>query len=107
MLYRKINKYIDDFYDTSRNALLLTGARQTGKTFAARLFGKKFNNFIEINFVEHPEAIGIFNGVTSAADILLRLSAITTTPMIPGETLIFFDEVQKCDNLITAIKFLV
>lgn len=107
MLYRKINQYIEDFYKTSKNALLLTGARQTGKTFSARLLGKTFNNFIELNFIEYPEAVGIFNNVNSADDILLRLSAITTTPMVPGETLIFFDEVQKCDNLITAIKFLV
>lgn len=107
MLYRKITQYIEDFYKTSKNALLLTGARQTGKTYSARQLGKKFNNFIELNFVEHPEAIDIFNNVTSADEILLRLSAITTTPMEPGETLIFFDEVQKCDNLITAIKFLV
>lgn len=107
MLYRKINQYIEDFYKTSKNALLLTGARQTGKTFSARLLGKTFNNFIELNFIEHPEAIGIFNNANSADEILLRLSAITTTPMVPGETLIFFDEVQKCDNLITAIKFLV
>ncbi len=107
MLYRKITHYIEDFYKTSGNALLLTGARQTGKTYSARQFGKQFKNFIELNFVEHPEAIDIFNNATSADEILLRLSAFTSGPMEPGETLIFFDEVQKCDNLITAIKFLV
>lgn len=107
MLFRKINHYIEDFYKTSKNALLLTGARQTGKTYAARLLGQKYKCFIELNFIEHPEAIGLFNDITSADDILIRLSAISSAPMIPGETLIFFDEVQKCDNLITAIKFLV
>lgn len=107
MLYRKVTKYIEDYYKTSRNALLLTGARQTGKTFSARLLGRSFKHFIELNFIEHPEAVAIFKDVTSADEILLRLSAVTTTPMEPGETLIFFDEVQKCDNLITAIKFLV
>lgn len=107
MLYRKVNKYIEDFYNTSKNALLLTGARQTGKTYAARLFGQRFDNFIEINFIENPEAVAIFKDVTSVDEILLRLSAITSTPLISGKTLIFFDEVQKCDSLITAIKFLV
>lgn len=107
MLYRKVTKYIEDYYKTSRNALILTGARQTGKTFSARLLGRSFKHFIELNFIEHPEAVAIFKDVTSADEILLRLSAVTTTPMEPGETLIFFDEVQKCDNLITAIKFLV
>lgn len=107
MLYRKANQYIEDFYETSKNALLLTGARQTGKTYAARFIGKKYKNFIELNFIEHPEAVGVFKDVTSADEIILRLSAITSTPMEAGETLIFFDEVQKCDNLLTAIKFLV
>ncbi|MCM1348809.1 MAG: AAA family ATPase [Firmicutes bacterium] len=107
MLYRKATQYIEEFYRSSRNALLLTGARQTGKTYSARMLGKQFKNFIELNFVEHPEAVNIFENVTSADEILLRLSAITSTPMTPGETLIFFDEVQKCENLITAIKFLV
>lgn len=107
MLYRKATQYIEDFYRTSKNALLLTGARQTGKTYSARLLGKRFKNFIELNFIEHPEAVGLFKDIASADEILLRLSVFTSTPMVPGETLIFFDEVQKCDNLITAIKFLV
>lgn len=107
MLYRKAIQYIEDYYKTSRNALLLTGARQTGKTYAARQLGKQFKNFIELNFIENPRAIALFSNVSSADEILLRLSALTSTPMVEGETLIFFDEVQKCENLITAIKFLV
>ena len=75
MLYREVNQYIEEFYKTSRNALLLTGARQTGKTYSARLLGKKFKNFIELNFIEHPEAVGLFKDVTSADEIILRLSA--------------------------------
>lgn len=107
MLYRNVNQYIENFYSTSTNALLLTGARQTGKTYAARMLGKKFKHFIELNFIEHSELIGIFKDVTSADEILLRVSALTSIPMVEGETLIFFDEVQRCDNLITAVKFLV
>lgn len=107
MLYRKISGDIEDFYRTSNKALLLTGARQTGKTYAVRRFGATFKNFIEINFIENSEAAATFRGVTSADEILLRISAMTSTPMIPGETLIFFDEVQRCDDIVTAIKFLV
>ncbi len=107
MLYRKLNKFIQDFYHNSPNALLLTGARQTGKTYAARQFGKTFKNFIELNFIEDADAIDLFKDVTSADEIILRLSVLTKAPLIPGETLIFFDEIQKCDNLVTAIKFLV
>ena len=107
MLFRRVTQYIEDFYNSSKNALLLTGARQTGKTYSARHLGESFKNFIEINFIENSAAIDIFKDITSADEIMLRLSAMTDIPMEPGETLIFFDEVQKCENLITAIKFLV
>lgn len=107
MLTRKIDSYIHNYYETTRNALLITGARQIGKTFSIREFGQSFKSFIEINFVDNPEAAEVFKGAKSSADILLRLSAITTTPLIKGETLIFFDEVQKCPEIVTAIKFLV
>lgn len=87
--------------------MLLTGARQTGKTFAIRQLGSKFKSFIEINFIERPEAVSLFQNITSAEEILLRLSVLTNRPLIKGDTLIFFDEIQNCENIITAIKFLV
>ena len=107
MLKRKIDKYIQDFYKNSSNALLITGARQIGKTFSIREFGKRFSSFIEINFIDNPEAIDVFKRAKNSSDILLRLSAITSKPLIKGETLVFFDEVQKCPEIVTAIKFLV
>lgn len=107
MLYRNLTQFIEHYYASSNNALLLTGARQTGKTYAARKFGETFQNFVEINFIERVDAIDIFKDALSAEDIILRLSALVTTPLVPGKTLIFFDEVQCCDNIVTAIKFLV
>lgn len=107
MLKRKIDLYIKQYYETTRNALLITGARQIGKTYSIREFGKSFTAFVEINFVDNPEAVEVFRGAKNSADILLRLSAITTVPLIKGETLVFFDEVQKCPEIVTAIKFLV
>ncbi len=107
MLKRKIDNYIKRYYETTRNALLITGARQIGKTYSIREFGKSFKSFIEINFVEMPEAVEVFKNAKNSADILLRLSVITTVPLIKGETLVFFDEVQKCPDIVTAIKFLV
>lgn len=107
MLNRKIDSYIRNFYATSRNALLITGARQIGKTYSIREFGKTFKSFIEINFIENSEAVAVFKGAKNSSEILLRLSAITATPLIKGETLVFFDEVQKCPEIVTAIKFLV
>ncbi len=107
MLKRKIDDYIRNYYRTYRNALLITGARQTGKTFSIREFGKTFKSFVEINFIENREAASIFAGARNSSDILIRLSAMTDISLIKGETLIFFDEVQMCPDIVTAIKFLV
>ncbi len=107
MIKRKIDKYIKNYYETTRNALLVIGARQIGKTFSIRQFGKTFKSFVEINFIDMPEAVSLFKGAKSSGDILLRLSAITQVPLVKGETLIFFDEVQQCPDIVTAIKFLV
>ncbi len=107
MLRRKIENHIKNYYETSRNALLITGARQVGKTFSIREFGKTFKSFVEINFIDNPEAVELFRGARNASDILLRLSAIAKAPLIKGDTLVFFDEVQRCPDIVTAIKFLV
>lgn len=107
MLSRKIDSYITDYYASSRNALLLTGARQVGKTYSIRKFGQSFGCFIEINFIDNPEAVAVFDGASNANDILFRLSAMAGVPLIKGDTLIFFDEVQECPNIVSMIKFLV
>lgn len=108
MLKRRISRDIEHFYETNKGALLVTGARQIGKTYSIRQFAAKhFNNFVEINFIETPEAVDIFANAKSSNDILIRLSALTDKPMVKGDTLIFFDEVQKCPEIVTAIKFLV
>ena len=108
MLERKISHYIEHFYEVNRGALLLAGARQIGKTYSIRKFAKEhFKSFIEINFVETPKAIEIFSTAQNSNDILLRLSALTDKPLIKDDTIIFFDEVQLCPEIVTAIKFLV
>lgn len=107
MLKRKIDRFLRDFFKTSRNALLISGARQIGKTFSIREYGKEYKHFVEINFVDNPEAAEMFGKGLSAHDILLRLSLLTKAELVKGETLIFFDEVQECPEIVTAIKFLV
>ena len=108
MLSRKIEKYLDEFYDKKeKKALLITGARQVGKTYSIREFGKRYESFIEINFFENKTACSLFENAKNSDEILLRLSMITEVKLIPGRTLIFLDEVQECRELITAIKFLV
>lgn len=107
MLKRKIDKHIHNFYKETRKALLITGARQIGKTYSIRQFGTRFKSFIEVNFVEMPQAVEVFRTAGSSEEILLRLSALTGAPLIKNDTLIFFDEVQLCPEIVTAIKFLV
>lgn len=108
MIWRQIETYLERFYNTTNKAFLLTGARQTGKTYSIRKYGKShFKSFIEINFIENKDAVAVFSDANSASEILLRISAITDKPLIKGQTLIFFDEVQECPEIVTAIKFLV
>lgn len=109
MLTRKLDSFLDSFYESEHSkALLLTGARQVGKTWAVRNLAKrKFKHFVEINFVETPEAKDIFSGAQNAQQILLRLSAFVREPLVVGKTLILFDEVQECPEVVTQIKFLV
>lgn len=108
MIERKANESIRDFFKNDKRALLVTGARQVGKTLAIRKIGKEcFEQVVEINFIEQPDAIAVFREPKDAKGILLRLSAFTRKQLIPGRTLIFFDEVQECKEIVTAIKFLV
>ncbi len=108
MINRALDKYIENHFATSNSALLLKGARQTGKTYAIRKYAQKYNmNLIEINFYEDKDARTLFDGANSAKEVLLRISAHTHKKTSLPDTLIFFDEVQKCPNIITWIKFLV
>lgn len=107
---RKIKDKIMQFLkkDISHKALLVTGARQIGKTYIIRQCLKEHSGtFVEINFVENEEARKLFLGFKDTKDILLRLSAIVDKPLVKGETVIFLDEVQECKEIVTAIKFLV
>lgn len=108
MLKRKADNLIRDFLLNDRRALLVTGARQVGKTYSIRKVGKEhFENFLEINFLEQPDAVELFKDPRNPKELILRLSAFSRKSLEPGKTLIFFDEVQKCKEIVTAIKFLV
>ena len=108
MIRRKIDTFLDHFFQSHNKALLITGARQTGKTFSIREFARRnYPTFIEINFIESPSAKDIFLGAKDAQEVLFRLSAFVTQPLVPGKTLIFLDEVQECPEAVTQIKFLV
>lgn len=108
MLKRKIDNYLANYFERTNKALLVTGARQTGKSFSIRHFGEMhFESFVEINFIENPDAVGTIRGANDSRDILIRLSLLANRPLLKGKTLIFFDEVQEYPEIVTAIKFLV
>ena len=109
MLRRKIYNQIEKFYKSNPNkALMVTGARQVGKSTIVEEFANKhFKHFIKMDFIKSEEYVTALSGTKSTDEILLRLSSLFGDEMVPGETLIFFDEVQECKELITQIKYLV
>ena len=94
--------------ENKRECLLIKGARQVGKTYLIREFAKnEYESFIEINFHEQKSLKIIFDGDKTAEEIYKRLTAnIPGAKLIPGKTLIFLDEIQKCAGARTALKFL-
>ena len=109
MIKRKIiNDLIAWKQNHKREALLIKGARQVGKTTIVREFASKnYKYFVEINFEQDPIAKDAFVGSRDARTIISRLSAMGYGAFVPNETLVFFDEIQSCPNARTAIKFLV
>lgn len=91
-----------------KECLLIKGARQVGKTYLVREFGKvEYESFIEINFHEQSSLKVIFSGDKTADEIYKRMTAnIPAIKLIPGKTLIFLDEIQKCADARTALKFM-
>lgn len=108
-IQRKLFQQLKDWKDRpDHKALLIDGARQVGKTFAVRQFAAEhYEVFLEINFVKSPRAKSIFEGDLDAPSIIMGLTAYSGTALLPGKTLIFFDEIQECPRARTAIKFLV
>ena len=91
-----------------KKCLLVKGARQVGKSFIIKEFGKnEYKSFVCIDFFRQPALKSVFNGDLTAEEVLKRLTAnIRDFRLVPGDTLIFLDEIQRCGNARTAIKFL-
>lgn len=89
----------------TRKSLLLRGARQVGKTYAIRKLGKSFENCIEVNFEITKELKAVFHKNLDPKRIVKALSVAVNEPIIPGKTLLFFDEVQECPEVITALRY--
>lgn len=106
-LKRKIDKFLDEWLiSDKKKPLIIKGARQIGKTKTIEEFAKRNNlSLVEINFVLNPEFRDIFDDGYKVDKILENISfKDPSLEFIPGKTLIFFDEIQKCINAATSLK---
>lgn len=106
-LKRKIDTFLDEWYkNKNKKPLIVKGARQVGKTKSIEEFAKRNNlSLVEINFVLNPEYKDIFDDGYKVDKILENISLKDPSlEFIPGKTLIFFDEIQKCINAATSLK---
>ena len=85
--------------------LLVRGARQVGKTFSVRELGKSFNDFFEVNFELYEDVIKIFQNDLEPKRIIRDISLFFKKKIIPGETLLFFDEIQECPNALKSLRY--
>lgn len=104
---RKIDRYLLEWKrNPDRMPLIIRGARQVGKTYSIRQFGKSYKSFIEINFVTNPEYKRIFANGFATKDIEMQISLINPDfKFLERDTLIFFDEVQEFPDCTTSLKF--
>lgn len=108
MLNRKIDSEIEKHFASTKKAMFLTGARQVGKTYAIRKYARQHDlRLVEMNFLLQPEAISAIKGAGDVKELKLRISAYAREELVPGKTLIFFDEVQEYSDIMTWVKGLV
>lgn len=103
---RKYLKFLTTWKDRSnRKPLILRGARQVGKTHLIRRFAKRhFQHFIEINFDETPGKSDLFKS-SDLNKVVEFISLDTDTPVIPGKTLLFLDEIQRTPELLAKLRY--
>ena len=107
-MFRKDSITIKEWLENSNKALLVTGARQIGKTWLIRdEIDKSGLKRFEINFIDQPDMVNYLNAEMSAEDFLVKLKMIMPEEYKIHETVVFFDEIQKCPEIVTKIKFLV
>ena len=103
---RHIDKYLEEWKSgLNRKPLLVRGARQVGKSSTIRHLGKEFKYFVEINFERQKDIKTLFGYNLNVKNICAQLSAIYNTPIIPGETLLFFDEIQESQRAISSLRY--
>lgn len=108
MTYYK--RYIDEQLaqwkeSPNRKPLLIRGARQVGKSTAVREFAKNFRYFVEINLEKQPDLINVFTENIDVKKTCEKLSGTLSIPIVPGETLLFIDEIQVSKEAIMSLRY--
>jgi len=92
--------------DTSRKPLVISGARQVGKTYTMLSFGKEqYKNTVYINMEDNRNVQAIFERDLKPERIVRELSAYSGKSIFPGDTLVIFDEIQACERALTSLKY--
>lgn len=106
-MYRKImEKLIEWKKDKDRKPLILRGARQVGKTYIIKQFGKEnYDGVAYFNFDHDTQLYNMFNNTKDPIRILEQLSFVYGKAIIPGKTLIVFDEIQECPDALNSLKY--
>ena len=89
-----------------RKPILLRGARQIGKTWTMEAFGRECFEYVSIfDFDQRPELKDAFTASKEPARVIQELSMYSDEPIIPGKTLIIFDEIQECEEALNSLKY--
>lgn len=106
-MYREIIRDLYQWKDAhNRKPLLLTGVRQCGKTYIINAFAKEcFESFVGLNFESNEQLSAIFDYDFDVRRIVTEIERLYRTRIVPGKTLVFFDEIQECPRAVTALKY--
>lgn len=104
---RKITEALDDWLRSGRRECpLVYGARQVGKTYSVEEFGRsRFKDYLRLDFATRPADAEIFDGDLDVDTVMMNISArYPEVRLTPGETMLFFDEIQECPRARTALR---
>lgn len=105
-LNRKVDVELENWKNaTSRKPLIIRGARQVGKSSSIRNLGSTFTYFAEVNFDENTDFKLLFEANNAIEQLCEELSLLLQIPIIPGETLLFLDEIQLCEAAINRLRY--
>ncbi|MBF0432874.1 MAG: ATP-binding protein [Fibrobacteria bacterium] len=105
-MYRLAKKYLLEWQSKpGRKPLIIRGARQVGKSWLVKDYAKTFEKFFELNFEENSDYIGLFGHNLDPVQLVKNINNYFGDKIVPGQTLLFLDEIQLCPQAIKALRF--